>query len=98
MNTLAEAIAYLKSLGFYACERLLSEERVVFVGAGPVVSRSGMIAFKKGVYIERCNDLWTILDMKPPFPESVRPLTSLQEACDDAAALLGYVLRIPVTA
>ncbi len=98
MNTRAEAIAYLKSLGFYACERLWSRERVVFVGAEPVVSQSGMMAFKKGVYIQRWNDLWTILDMKPPFPVSTRPPTSLREACDDAAALLGYVFRIPVMA
>ncbi len=98
MNTRGEAIAYLKSLGLCTCERLVSGERVVFVGAGPVLSQSGMIAFKRGAYIRRVNDLWTVLPMQPLFPGSVRLPTSLQEACDDAAALLGYVLRIPVTA
>jgi hypothetical protein len=98
MNTRVEAIAYLKSLGFYACERVLSQERVVFVGAEPVRSPSGMIAFKKGAYIRPFNDLWIMLDMEPQFRASVRQPTSLREACDDAATLLGCKFVIPVTA
>lgn len=102
MKTPAEAVAYLKSLGVYACERVLSQELVVFVAAEPVVSPSGMVAFKKGVYLRRVSALWTVMEMNPQSPFSLPRLTSLREACDTAAAQLGYKLvpprRIPVAA
>src|SRR5215831_21165218 len=60
MNTREEAIVYLKSLGFYACERILSGERVVFVAAESV-SSLGMMTFRRAVVISRFNYLWTIL-------------------------------------
>jgi hypothetical protein len=102
MNTRTEAIEYLKRLGFYACERILSRERAVFVGAQPIISQSGMVAFKKGVYICPINYLWTILDMEPQFCASVRQPMSLREACDAAALQLGYKFTshryVPITA
>ncbi len=97
MNTLPEAIQYLNSLGFYACERLISGERVVFAGAEAVSCVSGELIFKKGLYIRRVNNSWTIVVMEPTIAAPFTTPGTLREACDEAAALLGYVFHIPVS-
>jgi hypothetical protein len=98
VETESEATAYLKSLGFYACERILLRERVVFVAADPVRSQSGMLAFRKAILIRRFHYSWTILELKPKVPPPVHPFVTLQEACDEVAAILGRAFRIPVEA
>lgn len=98
MKTRDEAIAYLKSLGLQASERVLSGETAVFVGAEPVFCTAGVTAFKKGVCIRPFNRLWTVLEMSQITPVSVYRPTSLREACDVAAALLTYDLHISIAA
>jgi hypothetical protein len=96
VKTRDEAIAYLKSLGLQACERVVSGERVIFVGAEPVVSHAGMMAFKKGVYLRQLKYSWTVVDMSQLSSVAVNSPMSLRQACDTAAALLACELRISV--
>jgi hypothetical protein len=103
VNTLIEAIEYLRRLGLYACKRSIGLDPAVFVGTGVVRSGSGMISFRRGLYIQRWNHsrsncTWSILDLSRAVPESAQRFSSLQEACDAAVTLLehrsGFKIRV----
>jgi hypothetical protein len=89
MNTIAEAVKYLQSFGFFARERTWAKGDTIFVAAEPIDGDGGSSSsFRKAVYIYSRNGLWSVDDMMGhPQPSDPR-CVPLQEACEIAMETL----------
>ena len=90
MNSRAEAVTYLLSLGFQAKERdwSLGETIGVFAGVKILPEYPELQLAERGVYIYRRDGLWSIYNPRLAYPTSDERRLSLQEACDVAADIL----------
>lgn len=88
MNTRAEAVAYLTSLGFHAKERDWNLGETIQVATGPVEVIANVRIFNRGVYIYARDGMWSICNYALTHPMSDERRMPLREACDVAAKIL----------
>ena len=90
MNTRAEAVAYLNSLGFHAKERDWSLGETIQVLSEPEQVSPELRIFRRGVYIYACDGLWSIYNGDLAHPQADERRLPLREACDAATEILKH--------
>jgi hypothetical protein len=90
MNTRAEAVVYLTSMGFHAQERDWSLGETIAVLSDPVEVIANFRIASRGVYIYARDGLWSIYNGSLTHPMADERRMPLQEACDVAAKILGH--------
>lgn len=90
MNSRAEAVAYLKSLGFHAKERDWSLGETIRLLSEPEQHSPEFRTFRRGVYIYSRDGLWSIYNDRLAYPVSDERRLSLREACDAAVEILKH--------
>jgi hypothetical protein len=88
MNSRAEAVAYLTSLGFHARERDCSLGESIAVCSEPEQLSPELRIFRRGVYIYAREGLWSIWNVMSAHLMEDERRFPLREACDIAAEIL----------
>lgn len=90
MHTRDEAVEYLQQRGFYAVKRDWSLGETVLVAADPIETDSGLLGYRRLVYVFPEDGRWGMWDMMNHLEKPERSYPTLSAAVQAAVELLEH--------